>query len=79
LSGGDAGFAALQLSFELLGIDLEQELSGLDAFTLLDGDTSNTSRGVRRDVDLTLGLNLPGSLKMTVFFWPPIMAFSLAI
>ena len=58
LGGGDAGLAALQLAFERARIDLEQELAGLDALAFLDREPRDAAHGVRRDVDLTLRLDL---------------------
>ena len=56
--GGNARFTALQLAFERLGIDLEQELAGVDALAFLHGEPGDAAHRVGGDVDLPLRLDL---------------------
>ena len=60
LRGGHARLAALQASFELPRVDLEQELTRLDPLAFFDGEARDAPHLVGRDVHLALRLDLAG-------------------
>ena len=58
--GGDAGFITAHGALGCNGIDLQQELAGLDAVTFVHGETGDAAHRLRADVDGLLGVDLSG-------------------